>query len=92
MYSSKEQNAFLKYGITMGENQILLQWTRDVQQGPRELKEPHMLKVSHHLGHLRTPVITSYNTGEIGASALAYHSAVQPDSQACTSPAAKMNF
>lgn len=39
LYSSKEQNAFLRYDITMGENQIPLQLTRDVQQGPRELKE-----------------------------------------------------
>lgn len=38
----------------MGENKILLQLTRGVQQGPRELKETHMLKVSHHLDHLKT--------------------------------------
>lgn len=89
LYSSKEQNAFLKYDTTMGENQILLQLTRDVQQGLREFKETHMLKVSHHLDHLKTPIITSYKIGETGTSTLSYHSAVQPDSQAS---AAKMSF
>lgn len=61
----------------MGENQILLQLTRDVPQGPRELKETHMLKVSHHLDHLKTPFITSYKTGEIGTSLTVKHVPLQ---------------
>lgn len=77
LHNSKEQNAFLKYGITVGENQILLQLTRDVQQGLRELKETHMLKVSHYLDHLKTPIITSYKTGEIGTSPTIKHVPLQ---------------
>lgn len=46
LYGSKEQNDFLKYDITMGENHLLL--TRDVEQGQRERKETHMLNISHH--------------------------------------------
>lgn len=57
----------------MDENKILLQLTRDVQQGPRELKKIHMLKVSHHLDHLKTPFITSYKTGEIGTRLTVKH-------------------
>lgn len=47
LYDPKEQNAFLLYDITLSKNHILLQLTRDVEQCQRELKETHMLNVSH---------------------------------------------
>lgn len=51
----------------MGENQILFQQSEMFSRARGSSK-----KVSHQLDHLKTPIITSYKTGEIGASALSY--------------------
>lgn len=62
MYSTKGQKAFLKYVVAKVESYILFQPTRDVHQDQRELKETHVLEVSHH--SLPSQAILSSRTTE----------------------------